>query len=236
MEQTGFLGVKVHNQLFHLKVHKLGPEADFLTPTSLCSTHFVYSVLNRVGPKTEIRSSGEYEENLRLTGRLIPARSMRTANQRRGKSSCEQVEGVIYRHTVVPLGCNKEFERAKYLEERKQKNWSHLNFNFAQKFHPWSKNYSESLAGNSIFLQRSSASASRETLLPQSSARHVGTVVWNHWETPLATSLPKAWKQLEGCYEPHGDMDLPLGPNQEAMKHKMCLRPELEILSHELLG
>jgi len=45
---------------------------------------------------------------------------MRTASQRRGKSSCEQVEGVSYKHTVGPLGCNKGFKGAKHLEERKE--------------------------------------------------------------------------------------------------------------------
>lgn len=38
--------------------------ADLLVSTSLCSTPFVYPVLRQIVPKTEIRKSGEYEDNL----------------------------------------------------------------------------------------------------------------------------------------------------------------------------
>lgn len=165
----------------------------------LCSTPFVHPVLKQVLPKAEIRrirvwrkfktkgSSSHWEEW------ELPATEREKAAESRLKKRSTG--------TVVPLRCNKGFKGAKHLEERKQKNWPHVNFNFVQKFHSGSKSYSESLVGNSIFLRRSSASASgklfpsswktsfvkvlacsslspKESFEEKTSASHVWTVIW----------------------------------------------------------
>lgn len=210
----------------------------------LCSTPLVHPVLKQVLPKAEIRrirvwrkfqmkaSSSQWEEW------ELPAKEREKAAESRLK---ERSPG-----TVVPPRCNKGFKGAKHLEERKQKKWPHVNFNFVQKFHSGSKSYSESLVGNSIFLHRSSASASGK-LFPSSwktsfvkvlacssqspkasfeektSARHVWAAIWAGRARHRGNIGRSLWQLL--CQKPGSQLWVTKSQERKRLVHRemwMC--------------